>query len=218
MRKIDPVKHEQKRRDILEAAGRCFAKDGFRGASISSICSEAKISAGHLYHYFASKEAIIEAMAETGLEHAEERFNHLMKSDNPIEALIAEIEQASTHDCSAQDQQANMSAKKQLHLDMLAEAGRNPAMADIVRKHSAKIRGMLATLLKSAQARGQIDSALDVDVATAILLSTIEGVGNLTISDPDLDMKKKLDMLALLITRFLLPEPGKKPGRQASKQ
>ncbi len=55
MRKLDPVKHEEKRREILAAAGRCFARDGFRGASISQICAEAGISSGHLYHYFASK-------------------------------------------------------------------------------------------------------------------------------------------------------------------
>jgi len=133
VRKIDPVKHEQKRRDILEAAGRCFAKDGFRGASISSICSEAKISAGHLYHYFASKEAIIEAMAATGLEHAEERFNHLMKSDNPIEGLIAELEQASSQNCTTQQHQIDMRAKKQLHVDMLAEAGRNASADPVAR-------------------------------------------------------------------------------------
>lgn len=209
MRKIDPIKREQKRRDILEAAGRCFAKDGFRGASISNICSEAKISAGHLYHYFASKEAIIEAMAATGLEHAEERFNHLMKSDNPIEALIAEIEQASTQNCIAQQHHVDVRAKKQLHVDMLAEARRNPAMAEIVRKHSAKIRGMLAILLKTVQERGQIDQTLDADFAAAILLSTIEGVGNMTIRDPDLDMKQMLDMLSTLIKRFLAPGSSK---------
>ncbi|AMO95364.1 bacterial regulatory s, tetR family protein [Collimonas fungivorans] len=209
MRKIDPVKHEQKRRDILEAAGRCFAKDGFRGASISSICSEAKISAGHLYHYFASKEAIIEAMAATGLEHAEERFNHLMKSENPIEGLIAEIEQANTQSCTAQQHQIDMRAKKQLHVDMLAEAGRNPAMAEIVNKHSAKIRGMLATLLETAQKRGQIDQALDPDLAAAILLGAMEGVGNMTMRDPELDMKKKLEMLSTLIKRFLTPGSSK---------
>src|ERR1700737_1469686 len=96
MRKIDPIKHEQKRREILEAAGGCFTKDGFRGASISDICAEAKISSGHLYHYFASKEAIIEAMTEVGLAYVEARFNHLMKSENAIEGLISEIEQADT--------------------------------------------------------------------------------------------------------------------------
>ena len=41
MRKLDPVRHEQRRREILAAAGRCFARDGFRGASISDICAEA---------------------------------------------------------------------------------------------------------------------------------------------------------------------------------
>ncbi|MDB5774453.1 MAG: putative transcriptional regulatory protein TetR/AcrR family [Herbaspirillum sp.] len=206
MRKVDPIKHEQKRREILEAAGRCFAKDGFRGASISHICSEAKISSGHLYHYFASKEAIIEAMAEVGLEHAEARFNHLMKSDNAIEGLVAEIEQHSANsNCNSQGPHAEMHAKRQLHLDMLAEAGRNPAMMEIVKKHSAKVRGLLATFLKAAQQRGQIDQALDADVAAAMLLSTIEGVGNLTIRDPDLDMKKKMKMLTTLIKRFLAP-------------
>jgi TetR/AcrR family transcriptional regulator, repressor for uid operon len=208
MRKVDPVKHEQKRRGILEAAGRCFVRDGFRGASISHICSEAKISSGHLYHYFASKEAIIEAMTEVGLEYAEARFNHLMKGDNAIEGLIAEIEQAGADHGGKRACDNEMGAKKQLHLDMLAEAGRNPVMIEIVRKHSAKVRGLLATFLKAAQERGQIDRTLDADVAAAILLSTIEGVGNLTIRDPDLDMKKKLDMLATLIKRFLAPGSG----------
>jgi TetR/AcrR family transcriptional repressor of uid operon len=41
MRKIDPVKHEEKRQEILEAAGRCFARKGFQGATISDICAEA---------------------------------------------------------------------------------------------------------------------------------------------------------------------------------
>ncbi len=67
MRKVDPVKYEEKRRDILQAAMQCFVRDGFRGASISDICAAAGISPGHLYHYFPGKEAIIGAMAETRL-------------------------------------------------------------------------------------------------------------------------------------------------------
>jgi TetR/AcrR family transcriptional repressor of uid operon len=198
MRKIDPVKHEQKKREILEAAGRCFAKDGFRGASISHICAEAKISSGHLYHYFANKETIIEAMSACGLEYAEQRFHHLTQSDNPIEALIAEIRQIKSK---------KKCAEKQLHMDMLAESGRNPAMAKIVRDHTAKIQKLLATLLREAQSRNQIDQTLDPDIAAAILISTLEGVGNLTARDPQLDINASLDMLSTLIMRFLRPVP-----------
>src|SRR5260221_11274361 len=79
MRKVDPVKHEKKRQDILEAAGRCFVRDGFRGASTSDICAEAKISPGHLYHYFASKEAIMAAMAEANLDQAAPRLRLMVQ-------------------------------------------------------------------------------------------------------------------------------------------
>src|ERR1700726_4224170 len=68
MRKVDQAKHDEKRRHILEAAEGCFRRDGFRGASISDICAAAQMSPGHLYHYFDSKEAIIEALFELRME------------------------------------------------------------------------------------------------------------------------------------------------------
>src|SRR6202035_3856468 len=92
MRKIDPGKHEEKRQEILEAAGRCFARRGFQGATISDICTEANISPGHLYHYFAGKEAIIAGMAEARLAFAAERFNRVAEGPDLIAALVAEIE------------------------------------------------------------------------------------------------------------------------------
>lgn len=63
MRTVDPVRHEERRRKILEAAKRCFARDGLWGASVSGICAEVGISPGHLYHYFKGKEAILSAIA-----------------------------------------------------------------------------------------------------------------------------------------------------------
>ena len=68
MRKVDRAKYDEKRQHILEAAEGCFQRDGFRGASISDICAAAGMSPGHLYHYFDSKEAIIEAIFESRLE------------------------------------------------------------------------------------------------------------------------------------------------------
>jgi TetR/AcrR family transcriptional repressor of uid operon len=48
-------------------------RSGLNGASISDICAEAKISRGHLYHYFDDKDAIITTMAE-------ERLNEITSS------------------------------------------------------------------------------------------------------------------------------------------
>ena len=64
---MDSQEHEDRRRKILEATGRCFARDGFRGAGISDICKEANISAGHLYHHFENEEAVVREMTEAAV-------------------------------------------------------------------------------------------------------------------------------------------------------
>ncbi len=94
MRTIDPVKHEARRQQILAVAERCFVRDGFRGASISDICKEAKISPGHLYHYFSSKEDIVRAITENSLEYATERLARVVQQPDPVEAFIAALENA----------------------------------------------------------------------------------------------------------------------------
>src|ERR1700742_3474694 len=91
MRTLDPVRHAEKRQEILGAAPRCIARAGLQGASTADICREAGISPGHLYHYFASKEEILTALTASGLERASQRFAEMMQSDDAIGALTAEI-------------------------------------------------------------------------------------------------------------------------------
>jgi len=84
MRKCDaqigPAKHEEKRREVLDAAETCFVRAGIRGASISEISAEAKMSSGHIYHYFPSKEAIVAAMAAVGMDMRLRSSNGLWKA------------------------------------------------------------------------------------------------------------------------------------------
>ncbi|WP_240487392.1 TetR/AcrR family transcriptional regulator [Actinomadura flavalba] len=47
------------RRRILDAAVRQFAARGFDGASVQSICTDAHVTKGALYHYFDSKDALL---------------------------------------------------------------------------------------------------------------------------------------------------------------
>ena len=196
MRKVDPVKHGEKRREILEAAGRCFVREGFRGASISAICTEAGISPGHLYHYFSSKEAIVAAMAEIRLEEAAARFGQLVEGSSVLEALIAQVDRLHA---------GHRGAAQPLLLEMLAEAGREPAMAKVVRDISRAMRDLLADLLRKGQTRNEIDPGLDPEIAAALLMSVIDGSKTLGIRAPDLDPEQTIALLKLLIARFLAP-------------
>jgi AcrR family transcriptional regulator len=68
-----PTGVEDRREQIIEAALRVFARKGFKGATNKDIATEAGITPGLIYHYFANKEALlkaaIEAHSPVGLIH-----------------------------------------------------------------------------------------------------------------------------------------------------
>ena len=53
---------EDKRRSILGAAVRVFAAQGYEASRVGDIAKEAGVAYGLVYHYFGSKEAVLEAV------------------------------------------------------------------------------------------------------------------------------------------------------------
>jgi TetR/AcrR family fatty acid metabolism transcriptional regulator len=53
---------EEKRRRILEAAVRAFARKGYHACRVGEIASEAGVAYGLVYHYFTSKDEILETI------------------------------------------------------------------------------------------------------------------------------------------------------------
>lgn len=68
MPKLNAQAMSERRRAITQAAYRCFVREGYAAASVDSICAEAGISKGAFYVHFASKEALIHAVAELRAE------------------------------------------------------------------------------------------------------------------------------------------------------
>jgi TetR/AcrR family transcriptional regulator, repressor for uid operon len=195
-RTVDAARHGVRRGELLAAAARCVVRDGFRGASIAQICAEAGISPGHLYHYFPSKEAIVGAIIEHQLADAEAFFARLARADDGMQALLDEV-QAGTL--------AHAARKRALTLEVLAEAGRNKAIARLLRRHHRALRDLVAGFLRQGQERGQVDPALDAQDAAAMLLSVVDGAGTLAIRDPARGRACGPALLARLIARFLAP-------------
>jgi TetR/AcrR family transcriptional regulator, fatty acid metabolism regulator protein len=60
------ISADERRRQILDAAVRVFARAGYAGCRIADVAEEAGVAYGLVYHYFASKDALLEAIsAET---------------------------------------------------------------------------------------------------------------------------------------------------------
>ena len=61
-----------RREQVLDAAEVCFRAEGFHGASMARLAAAAKMSVGHIYQYFDSKDAIIVALCERRFSGFEE--------------------------------------------------------------------------------------------------------------------------------------------------
>ena len=119
---------EQRRDQVLDAAEQCFLAEGFHGASMARIAAAAKMSVGHIYQYFASKDAVIIALRER-------RFADF---ERVLLAAERDGERGGEGDASAQIETwiAQFGwwldpARAPLTLEIMAEAGRNPAVAAV---------------------------------------------------------------------------------------
>lgn len=66
---------ESRRLQIMEAALKLFALEGYGHVSISRLASEAGISKGLMYNYFDSKEALLTAIIEHGMSEMMDLFD-----------------------------------------------------------------------------------------------------------------------------------------------
>jgi TetR/AcrR family transcriptional regulator, fatty acid metabolism regulator protein len=56
------VSQEEKRRQILDAAVRAFARKGYHACRVGEIAEEAGVAYGLVYHYFGSKEEVLQTI------------------------------------------------------------------------------------------------------------------------------------------------------------
>jgi TetR/AcrR family transcriptional regulator, fatty acid metabolism regulator protein len=59
---VPAVSQEEKRRQILEAAVRAFARKGYHACRVGEIAEEAGVAYGLVYHYFGSKEEVLQTI------------------------------------------------------------------------------------------------------------------------------------------------------------
>ena len=82
---------EEKRKLILAASVRVFARKGYHTSRVGDIAEEAGIAHGLLYHYFASKEEVLETVFRENWSELLEAFRRVEESDEPPLAQLEGI-------------------------------------------------------------------------------------------------------------------------------
>jgi TetR/AcrR family transcriptional regulator, fatty acid metabolism regulator protein len=86
---------EEKRRRILDAAVRAFARKGYHACRVGEIASEAGVAYGLVYHYFTSKDEILETIFRdtwttmlTAIEAVEEEDEPAAEQLRKVAAIV----------------------------------------------------------------------------------------------------------------------------------
>lgn len=167
-RRRDETLHARRRKEILEAAARCFAETGLRQARMLDICAAAGMSPGALYRYFASKEEIIAALAASEASANEEIVALLDGFTDLIAGLRAELPAILSVMLSK--------AYGTLSVEIAAEAIRNPDLvADFIASETA-LRERLTDCIARGQKSGLVRADQGADRLAHIVLALLNGL------------------------------------------
>jgi AcrR family transcriptional regulator len=91
-----PVSQSVDRRDvILERAADLFAKQGVAATTVREIAEAVGILSGSLYHHFASKDEIVDAIVSSFMDDLVSRYDAVMTADTDPEARLVGLVRAS---------------------------------------------------------------------------------------------------------------------------
>lgn len=159
-RTVNKEQTEKRRLQILQAALECFTKQGFHQSSMQTICKKAGLSPGTVYHYFKSKDDIIEHIAQREVDSAQE-FAALLDASATLEGgLNATIEYILGS--------GEYTDTIQVYLEVVCEAGRN-------RKVGKKLLKAEEIALKAIRKWLKKESVSMPDVSAEVLAQFIVG-------------------------------------------
>jgi AcrR family transcriptional regulator len=194
--RLPPERHavdRDRREHIAEAAERAFVRHGFHAATMQQVAEEAGMSAGNLYRYFPSKEALVEGICLFDQRERGGAFHALAHSGDLLGTLEAML----------RDNVLNKPRHKTvLFLEIAAEAARNPRIAEMMRANDVEVIEGLAGLVEVAKAQGQAAPELDAHFAARLMFTYVGGLFRRRALDENFDVEAEVAMTTAL-TRAL---------------
>jgi len=182
-----------RREHIAAAAERAFVRHGFHAATMQQVAEEAGMSAGNLYRYFASKEALVEGICFLDQRERSGAFHALAHSEDVLGTL----------DTMLRDNLLNKPRHKAaMFLEVAAEAGRNPRIAEMMQANDAEVMAGLVKLIECAKASGQAAADLDPQFAARLMFTYVGGLFRLRALDAGFDVEAEAKR-AMALTRAL---------------
>lgn len=169
MPKVSDAHRAARRRQVLDAAAACFAREGFHRTTMHDIVREAGLSPGAVYGYFASKDEIIEAITEE--RHALEQEIIKRLQGRPAADVLRRLAREFLGGLANPEERR----RRRVGVQIWAEALRQPNVLRMVRRGVDEPMRLLVEVLRDLQSRDEIPASLDPEAAARVMIALFHG-------------------------------------------
>ena len=181
--KVSEEHMEERRQQILDAAVRSFSRGGLHQTTIEDIRLEAELSRGAVYHYFKTKEDIIDAIRERSAGQAESFYRESSGGDDGAANLLNLVDATLSLMTSPESAEAN-----RLAVFLWAESLVNQRIMDGQLPSFKPYLEQLARSFAEAQDEGRADPQVDSQAIARVIAGTMLGLQIQLTWEPDMDM------------------------------
>lgn len=155
-----------KRRVILDAAVRVFARNGYHASRVGDIAEEAGIAHGLLYHYFPSKDEVLATVFRENWGALLERFRRVEESEEPADEKLRGIGKILLR--TWRNDQALVTV-------MVREVARSPHLQDQVDEVREAFHA-IQRVIERGQSEGVFRADVDARLASWIFYGSLEEI------------------------------------------
>ncbi|MEU6987495.1 TetR/AcrR family transcriptional regulator [Streptomyces sp. NPDC046324] len=174
MARVSQEHLDARRRQILDGAARCFARNGFHATSMADVLTEVGLSAGAVYRYFRGKDELIAAIAAeafAGIRGAFEEASRTTPPPTPDVLLGAVLRLFLEERIAGADRQAFA----RLILQVWSETLRNEQLFRTLSEGYHGMREAWAKLVEAYRANGIMTADVPADRVARTLIATAQG-------------------------------------------
>jgi AcrR family transcriptional regulator len=193
--KVSEEHMEERRNQILDAAFATFSRKGFHQATIEDIRLEAGLSRGAAYHYFKTKEDIIEGIRQRCARQAESVVALGASADDVDSTLVSLVDAI----VSIMGSPGSVEASR-LAVFLWAESLVNERIMAGQLPSFRPYLGVLTRAVAEAQQAGRLDASLEPEGVARIIAGAMIGLQVQLTWEPDIDIEAAHRAITSMIT------------------
>ncbi|MHB9863279.1 TetR/AcrR family transcriptional regulator [Streptomyces sp. YIM S03343] len=176
MARVSQAHLDARRRQILDGAALCFARNGFHASSMQDVLKEVDLSAGAVYRYFSGKDELIRAIVDEVLEVLRKVYGEAaVETPPPLPDVLLSRALATMREVRPGVLDGGTWAFPRLVIQVWTEVQRNADLAAQVHVGYDAVRASWERVVMSYKAAGLIPRTADADAMARVMIALAQG-------------------------------------------